>query len=318
MIARETVPIPAYTDEVIRGLTAPQKTLPCKLFYDQTGSALFEEITRLPEYYLTRTELEILKQNSGDIALAAGSPITVIELGAGSATKTEMLLRAIARRQMRVKYFPVDISPSVLMEARNRLRTEFPGALIKPVIADFGNGFQFLKEIPGKKLVLYLGSSIGNFERNDAVAMLRKVHDQLVTGDALLLGTDMVKAEDILVPAYDDSQGITQQFNRNILRRLNRELGANFDLEAYRHIAEWCPARSRMEIFLESTRSQTVTIGATGTRLRFRAGERIHTEISSKYTLDMVAQMLCVSGFNLTQSWFDKRGWFGLHLASVR
>ena len=318
MIARETVPIPAYTDEVIRGLTAPQKTLPCKLFYDQTGSALFEEITRLPEYYLTRTELEILKQNSGDIALAAGSPITVIELGAGSATKTEMLLRAIARRQMRVKYFPVDISPSVLMEARNRLRTEFPGALIKPVIADFGNGFQFLKEIAGKKLVLYLGSSIGNFERNDAVAMLRKVHDQLVTGDALLLGTDMVKAEDILVPAYDDSQGITQQFNRNILRRLNRELDADFDLEAYRHIAEWSPARSRMEIFLESTRSQTVTIGVTGTRLRFRAGERIHTEISSKYTLDMVAQMLCVSGFNLTQSWFDKQGWFGLHLASVR
>jgi L-histidine N-alpha-methyltransferase len=318
MIARETVPIPAYTDEVVRGLTAPQKTLPCKLLYDDTGSALFEEITRLPEYYLTRTELEILRKNSRDISLAAGSPISVVELGAGTATKTETLLRAIARRQMRVKYFPVDISPSALAEARNRLRTEFPGALIKPVVADFSNGFQFLKDIVGKKLVLYLGSSIGNFEWNDAVALLRKVRDQLVTGDALLLGTDMAKAEEILVPAYDDAKGITQQFTRNILRRLNRELSANFELEAFRHIAEWSPDRSRMEISLESTRPQTVSIGVTGTRLHFRAGERIHTEISSKYTVEMVKQMFCVSGFDLTRSWFDKREWFGLHLASVR
>jgi dimethylhistidine N-methyltransferase len=317
MIARETVPLPPYAEEVIEGLISPQKTLPCKLFYDEIGSALFEEITRLPEYYPTRTEFEILCASSGEIALAAGSPISVVELGAGTATKTEMLLRAIARRQIRVKFFPVDISPSALAEAEKRLREEFSGALVRPVIADFSNGFHFLSEIAGRKLVLYLGSSIGNFDWNPAIALLQRVRQQLSAGDALLLGTDMVKSPEILVPAYDDAQGVTAQFNKNILRRINREFGANFDLDSFRHIAEWNPAQSRMEVFLESLRTQTVRLGLTGTTLRFRTGERIHTENSNKYTLEMVERMLCVSGFKLERSWFDKRKWFGLHLARV-
>ncbi len=317
MIAHEVVPLPDYVAEVVHGLSSRPKTLPCKLFYDARGSALFEEITRLPEYYPTRVELEILQDNSREIARAMGSPVSIIELGAGTATKTGTLLRAFARRQMRVKYFPVDISPAALAEAKKKIREACPGALVRPVVADFSNGFHFLKSIPGRKLVLYLGSSIGNFDWNDATGMLRKVHEQLSPGDALLLGTDMVKSSEILVPAYDDAQGVTSEFDKNILVRLNRELDGDFHLPSFRHIAEWNPMRSRMEIYLESLLAQVVTLRMAGMEVKFDAGERIHTENSYKYTLQMVESMLCVSGFKLERSWFDRREWFGLHLARV-
>jgi L-histidine Nalpha-methyltransferase len=315
MIARELIALPSYTDEVIRGLTSRPKTLPCKLFYDDRGSELFEEITRLPEYYLTRTEFEILQSSSLDIANAVGPGASIVELGAGTATKTGILLRAFARRQMRIKYYPVDISASALSGAQSRIQDECGSVVVHPVIADFSNGFQFLREISGRKLVLYLGSSIGNFDWNDAMAMLRKVREQLATGDGLLLGTDMVKDSSVLVPAYDDAQGVTAQFNKNILVRLNRELDADFNLDSFRHVAEWNPASSRMEIYLESARLQTVVLRAAGTTVQFRSGERIHTENSYKYTLEMVERMLCVSGFKLENTWFDRRKWFGLHLA---
>ncbi len=315
MIARELVAVPPYVDEVMNGLMARRKTLPCKLFYDDRGSALFEEITRLPEYYLTRIELEILRDRGKEIALAAGSPVSIVELGAGTATKTGTLVRAFARRQMRVKYFPVDISPAALAEAKKRIRDECPGVVIRPVIADFSNGFGFLQNIPGRKIVLYLGSSIGNFDWHAATAMLRKVRDRLNSGDALLLGTDMVKSPEILVPAYNDAQGVTAEFDKNILVRLNREFDADFDLDSFRHVAEWNPLRSRMEIYLESTRAQAVTLRTTGLIVKFAAGERIHTENSYKYTEQMVETMLCVSGFKLEKTWYDRRRWFGLHLA---
>ena len=315
MISRAPIAVPAYTDEVVHGLTSRPKTLPCKLLYDDRGSALFEAITRLPEYYLTRTELDILRQRSREIAQAVGSPVSIVELGAGTATKTGTLLRAFARRQMRLKYFPVDISPGALVDAKERIKDECANVLIRPVVADFSDGFHFLREISGPKLVLYLGSSIGNFEWNDAVAMLSRVREQLMPGDALLLGTDMVKPAEILVPAYDDAQGVTATFSKNILMRLNRELGADFDLDSFRHVAEWVPSRSRMEIFLESMCAQTVTLPTAHLTIRFRAGERIHTENSHKYTLEMIERMLCFSGFKLEKTWFDKREWFGLNLA---
>src|SRR5205814_1654902 len=174
--------------------------------------------------------------------------------------------------------------------------------IIHPVVADFGDGFHFLREIPGRKVVLYLGSSIGNFEWNDATAMLRRVRDQLTDGDALLLGTDMVKSPEILVPAYDDAQGVTEQFNKNILVRLNRELDGNFDLDSFRHVAEWNPSKSRMEINLESTRPQVVCLRIPDLTVRFLAAERIHTENSYKYTEQMVEAMLCASGFKLEKT----------------
>jgi dimethylhistidine N-methyltransferase len=315
--ARELVTVPDYADEVLLGLTSRPKTLPCKLFYDDHGSALFEQITELSEYYPTRTELEILQASSREIALASGPAVSIIELGAGTATKTGTLLRAFARQQLRVQYFPVDISSAALAAAQQRVREDCPGAVVRPVIADFSNGFNFLQNISGRKLVLYLGSSIGNFDGPDAVALLRKVRQRLSPDDALLLGTDMVKPAAILVPAYDDAQGVTAQFNKNILRRINREFAADFDLNSFRHIAEWNPAKSRMEIYLESTRSQVAVLRILGARVKLAAGERIHTENSYKYTLSMVERMLCASGFKLEQTWYDQREWFGLNLARV-
>jgi L-histidine N-alpha-methyltransferase len=315
MIARELVGVPEYADEVIQGLLSRPKNLPCKLFYDDRGSALFEEITRLPEYYPTRTELEILEESSTDIAQATGTPVSIVELGAGTATKTGTLIQAFARRQMRAKYFPVDISSGALAHAKKRIKQECPGVLVRPVIADFSNGFGFLQDIPGRKVVLYLGSSIGNFDWNSAISMLSKVHDRLSPGDALLLGTDMVKAPEILVPAYNDAAGVTSQFNKNILMRINREFDADFDLNSFRHIAEWHTVPSRMEIYLESVRPQVVNLRLANVQVKFAARERIHTENSYKYTTEMVDSMLCVSGYHREQTWFDRKEWFGLHLA---
>jgi L-histidine N-alpha-methyltransferase len=317
MIARELVAPPSYAQEVEEGLAAIPKSLPSKLFYDGPGSVLFEEITRLPEYYLTRTELEILQSQDSEIAAAAGANVTVVELGAGTATKTSTLLRALARKQIRISYYPVDISPSALDEAKTQVKRECPTAYVRPVVADFTEGFGFLQNIPGRKLVLYLGSSIGNFDPEAAIGMLTDVRKELCSGDSLLLGTDLVKSPNILIPAYDDSQGITAQFNKNILRRLNRELGATFFLNAFRHVACWNKVRSRIEMHLQSQCHQTVSLGLLGTRVNFAAGERIHTENSYKYTLPMVNQILAKSGFAPDQHWFDPKKWFALHLARV-
>jgi L-histidine Nalpha-methyltransferase len=317
MIARELLSLPSFAEDVELGLSSTPKTLPCKLFYDQAGSALFEQITRLPEYYPTRTELEILTDRGGEIAEQVRPGVTVVELGSGTATKTTTLLQAFARRQLRVRYFPVDISPAALAEARERVELQCTRVSVRPVVADFSHGFGFLRSIPGRKLVLYLGSSIGNFDPGPAVEMLSQIRRQLASGDALLLGTDLVKDPSILVPAYDDAQGVTEQFDKNILARLNRELGANFDLAFFRHVAVWNPAESRMEINLESLRPQVVDLGLLNRRVRFANGERIHTENSYKYTMPMVREMLELSGFSLDATWFDRRSWFALHLARV-
>jgi L-histidine N-alpha-methyltransferase len=317
MIARETVVIPAFAREVEEGITGFPKTLPCKLFYDAAGSELFEEITQLPEYYLTRTELAILEAHAAEIVTAAGANVTVVELGAGTAAKTCTLLQALARRQMRVSFYPVDISPAALGEARERVSAQCPNVSVKPVVADFGQGFGFLRDIRGRKLVLYLGSSIGNFDPEAAVAMLSQVRSELAPGDALLLGTDLAKDPSILVPAYDDAQGVTADFNKNILRRLNRDLQGDFDLDSFRHLALWNPVRSRMEIYLESLRTQMVALRLLQLRVRIHAGERIHTENSYKYTVAMVREMLADAGFRLEHTWFDSREWFALHLCRV-
>jgi L-histidine N-alpha-methyltransferase len=317
MIARELIAPPSYAEDVEQGLASSHKTLPCKLFYDQAGSALFEQITELPEYYLTRTELEILRERGGEIAEEVRPGVTVVELGSGTATKTTTLLQAFSRRQMRVPYFPVDISPAALAEARERVESQCSRVSVRPVVADFSHGFAFLRTIPGRKLVLYLGSSIGNFDPGPAIEMLSQIRSQLTSGDALLLGTDLVKDPAILVPAYDDAQGVTEQFDKNILARLNRELGANFDLDFFRHVAIWNPAKSRMEINLESLRPQVVDLGLLNRSVSFANGERIHTENSYKYTMPMVREMLKTSGFSLDATWFDHRTWFALHLARV-
>ncbi len=307
--------LPAIASEVMDGLARQPRRLPSKLFYDARGSELFEEITQLPEYYLTRTEQEILQHYAGEIAEAAGSNLTLVELGAGSAVKTSVLIEALFRRQLRVTYIPIDVSRSALQSAAKRLLSHFPNLKVRLQVADFTNGFTGLDATPGRRLAMFIGSSIGNFEREEAVAVLTRLRRALRPGDALLLGTDLVKSPALLVAAYDDSRGVTAMFNKNLLLRLNRELRANFNLDAFRHVALWNSDEARMEMHLESLREQRVAIAGLGVEVRFAAGERIHTENSYKYTVSGVYAMLLEAGWQPERTWTDHRRWFGVHLA---
>ena len=303
--------------DVRDGLTATPKRLPAKLFYDEIGSQIFEQITQLPEYYLTRTERSILESFAGEILQQAGPSLTLVELGAGTATKTCILIEELLQRQNRNLFYPIDVSPSALDEAVRQLGQQFPALRVNPIVADYTGGVPALGRIGGRKLVLYIGSSIGNFEPDEAVRILRRIRRTLRSGDALLLGADFAKSSKILVPAYDDAQGVTASFNKNILARLNRELDADFNLDAFRHIALWNRRVSRMEIYLESLTDQTAFLPPLDLDLTFQAGERIHTENSYKYTDAMIESILHESGFTLEQSWCDRKKWFGVHLARV-
>ena len=302
---------------VREGLSATPKRLPSWLLYDEIGSELFEQITELPEYYLTRTERSILEMYAGDILQRAGPSLTLVELGAGTATKTCILIEALLQRQSRALFYPIDVSPSALDAAMRHLGRQFPSLRVNPIVADYTGGVPALSRISGRKLVLYIGSSIGNFEPTDAIRMLRRIRQTLRAGDALLLGADFAKSSKILLPAYNDSQGVTASFSKNILARLNRELEADFDLDRFRHIALWNRRNSRMEIYLESTAAQSVFVPALAMDLFFEAGERIHTENSYKYTDEMIEAILGQSGFTLEQTWCDRKKWFGVHLARV-
>jgi dimethylhistidine N-methyltransferase len=303
--------------EVYEGLTRRPRSLPPKLFYDAAGSELFEKITELPEYYLTRTERSILEDNSGDIISSVGSDLSLIELGAGTATKTRILIRAALEKQRRVHFYPIDVSRSALEEAVHNLNGDFKGLRVNPIVADYSGGLGQLSKLPGRKLLLYLGSSIGNFEPMQAGAMLRMMRSSMHPGDALLLGTDMVKPESVLLPAYDDAQGVTAAFNKNILQHINRELDADFDLNTFKHIALWNPEPSRMEMHLESTRPQVINIRALRLRVNFNKGERIHTENSYKFTETVVDSILDMAGFRREKTWTDPKHWFALHLARL-
>src|SRR5437660_5427838 len=264
MIAIEQRPVSEIVGDVFEGLTKTPKSLPPRLFYAAAGSALFEEITRLPEYYLTRTESGLLQKYAGEIAERVGPNVNVIELGAGTAAKTGTILKALSQRQLRVNYYPVDISSSALQVAVESLNGSHPRVRVHPVAANYVADSGFLESVSGRKLVLYLGSSIGNFEPEEALDLLRRMRAHMHEGDYLLLGTDLVKSAGVLLPAYDDAQGVTARFNKNILARINSELGGNFDLNLFRHVALWNPERSRIEMHLESTLDQTVKIKLIG------------------------------------------------------
>ena len=303
--------------DVREGLTATPKHLPAKLFYDEIGSQLFEQITELPEYYLTRTERAILERYAADILEQAGPSLTLVELGAGTATKTRILIEELIQRQSRTLFYPIDVSSSALDEAVKQLSKQFPALRVNPIVADYTGGVQALNRISGRKLVLYIGSSIGNFEVHQAIRLLRRIRQSLRPGDGLLLGADFAKSPKILVPAYDDSQGVTAQFNKNILARINRELDTDFDLDTFKHVAQWNRRCSRMEIYLESLVEQSVFIPGLDLDVKFKAGERIHTENSYKYTDAMIESILNESGFTLEHTWCDRKKWFGVHLARV-
>jgi L-histidine N-alpha-methyltransferase len=306
--------------EVFTGLTGEPKTLSPWLFYDEAGSRLFEEITELPEYYVTRTERRILAEHADEIisAAAGGRDLSMIELGAGTATKTGLLLNAAVRLQGGVTYYPIDVSQTALDEARSRLEAELPEVTVEPIVADYTEGMRQNSTVQsGRRLVLYIGSSIGNFSPEDAVEVLRGVRSQLSPGDCLLLGTDMVKDAQTLHAAYDDAAGVTARFNMNVLTRINRELEGNFDLRLFRHQARWNARESRVEMHLESLLPQKVAIRALDLEMRFLPGETIHTENSYKFTDESVLELLTRAGFRLRQQWSDAGKWFTVYLAAA-
>ncbi|MFB3916610.1 MAG: L-histidine N(alpha)-methyltransferase [Terriglobales bacterium] len=312
-----TAALPEIAEDVRIGLTSSPKWLSSRLFYDATGSALFEQITRVPEYYLTRTERQILTSNAKAIALHAGTNLTLVELGAGTAEKTRILIASLLRRQLRLDYYPVDVCRDALQVATQSLTAQFPSLRVRPMVADYCCGLNELDRVPGRKLVLYLGSSIGNFEPPAAAALLCNVRASLRPGDALLLGADMVKPTTVLLPAYNDAQGVTARFNKNLLVRTNRELGADFDPKKFRHLVRWNSSSSRIEMHLRSLCEQRVSIAALGLQVRFAPGETIHTENSYKYTAAMLRSILRQGGFALERTWMDERRWFSLCLARV-
>jgi len=308
------------------GLSAVNKRLPPWLFYDHDGSRLFDQITQLPEYYLTRTEREIFSANAAEIVAQAAQAngagparLRIAELGAGSADKTRLLLKAAVHRQGTLLYEPVDVSASALEAARERIEREIPGVQVTPRIMNYMHGLDLQSSSPGeRRMVLYIGSSIGNFEPHQASQILEIICAGLEPGDTLLLGVDLQKDEDILLAAYDDTAGVTARFNLNMVARLNRELRANFDLAAFAHRAVWNPAESRIEMHLESLAEQRVKLPALDLEVAFAAGERMHTENSYKYAPGQAESMLAAAGFAAESTWTDARGWFAVCLARAQ
>jgi L-histidine Nalpha-methyltransferase len=304
-------------EEVLAGLSAFPKTLPPKLFYDEHGSRLFEQITELPEYYLTRTERAIFERYATEIVSQAGNNLTLVELGAGSASKTRLLVEALARRQLRVGFYPVDVSASALQQAVSTLNGHIRNLYVHPIVADYSRHMPLLSS-SGQKLVLFIGSTIGNFETDEAVEFLRRVRGSFRPGDGLLLGFDMAKDSGQLHAAYNDARGVTAQFNKNVLARINRELGGQFDVDEFDHVAFWNPRMSRIEMHLESRREQKIWIRDLGMVFDFSPGERIHTENSYKFTASSITAMLSHSGFQLERTWTDPKEWFSTVLARAR
>lgn len=305
--------------EVYRGLTARPKALSPWMFYDQRGSELFEQITELPEYYLTRTERDLFAQHGAAMvgAAADGAELAVIELGAGTAAKTGLLLEAAARQCPATTYFPIDISASALDAARRRLSETLPEVCVAPLLADYTKDMSAIPSPACRRLVLYIGSSIGNFEPAAAAGLLRRLRRQLQPGDHLLLGIDHAKDRGTLLRAYNDTTGVTGEFNRNALVRINRELEGEFRPGLFRHRAIWNERASRIEMHLESLIAQAVRIRALGLTVDFRRGESIHTENSYKFTAETASGMLERSGFAVRQSWSDSQRWYGVYLADA-
>ncbi len=317
MIARELIPQLPIAEDVISGLSRQPKSLPPKLFYDKAGSALFECITKLPEYYLTRTETAILQSSADTMAVATGPITSLVELGAATSRKTRILISAFLRHAPGFWFSPVDISLAPLRAGELAIRRRFPEVRYRSILTDFMKDLSFLRELPPPRLVLYLGSSIGNLDPMPAITFLTRLRRALQPGDALLLGTDMRKSPEILIPAYDDKCGITAAFNKNILTRINRELGGHFAVGQFRHLARWNDRESRMEIYLESAVRQSVRIDLLDSVIEFERGELIHTENSYKYSEAMVDWLLDSAGFVREKTWVDEGRWFAEHLARV-
>ena len=304
----------AFRNDVLAGLGSSPKTLPCKYFYDAQGAALFVEICGLEEYYPTRTETAILERRTEEIAAALGPGCLVIELGSGEARKTELLLAVLSNP---AGYVPVDICGEQLAQTADRIRQDFPGLPVHPVAADYTVAWS-LPELPAstRRVAFFPGSTIGNFNYDEATLFLSRLCRLLGMGGMLLIGADLQKNREILERAYDDARGITAAFNLNLLVRINRELAADFHTEAFRHRAVYNSVAGRIEMYLESLERQTVHIGSH--MIELAAGEMICTEHSHKYTLDGFREMAGAAGFNVTEAWTDEDDLFSVQLLEVR
>jgi L-histidine Nalpha-methyltransferase len=303
----------ALARDVRRGLLREPKQLPPKYFYDEVGSRLFDAICDTPEYYLTRSEHTLLKETADRLVLDP-APTDLIELGSGAARKTRLLLDAVGRAKVGCRYVPFDVSEEMLEWSARALLAEYPWLRVLGVVGDYERD---LEPLPNgeRRVVAFLGSTIGNFERSAAVDFLTRIGRQLRRGESLVLGTDLVKDPRVLNAAYNDARGLTRDFNKNVLRVINRELNADFDADRFRHVAFFDETTSQIEMHLESTSSQTVTIESLELELRFAEGERILTEISRKFTRESVEQLFQDAGLAL-RGWFVSRdGYFALSKA---
>jgi L-histidine N-alpha-methyltransferase len=298
------------------GLTATPKSLPPKWFYDAAGSALFEKITALPEYYPTRAERSILVERAAEIA-SVTSAATLSELGSGSSEKTRLLLSALREAGSLRCYVPVDVSEPALVMAADALILDYPGLDVRAVLSDFEEhlGLPAPGDAPAPRLLAFLGSTIGNLMPSQRAAFLARVRAQLNPGDFFLLGTDLVKDPDILVAAYDDEAGVTAAFNKNVLAVLNASLGADFDLDVFEHVAVWDAEREWIEMRLRSDIDQTVRLPSLELSVDFAAGEEMRTEVSAKFRRDGVAAELAAAGLDLIRWWTDPEAQFALSLS---
>jgi L-histidine N-alpha-methyltransferase len=295
--------------DVLNGLSGQPKTLPCRYFYDARGSELFEAITRLPEYYPTGAEIALLEAHAPEMAALAGPGCALIEFGSGSSRKTDILLRAFPDL---AAYVPIDISETALAGAAQRLARAFPGLRVSPVHADFSAGLKLPSLLPpAKRLGFFPGSTIGNFTRDEAVGFLRRARVLLGANSAFIVGADLKKDIGTLIRAYDDSAGVTAAFNLNLLHRINGELGADFDVSRFAHLALWNEGAGRIEMHLRSTRAQTVTVADQ--RFGFQAGETIHTENSHKYAVEDFQAMARAGGWDALNVWTGPDRLFSVH-----
>jgi L-histidine N-alpha-methyltransferase len=303
--------LPTFGEDVRRGLTSDPKVLSPKYFYDELGSHLFEAITALPEYYVTRAEAEILRAHAGEIAASLGGPARVVELGSGDGQKTRLLIEALLARQEKLDYLPVDISESALEASSRALLASYPQLQITAYAGEYHEALRAIREEavptgrPERTLVLFLGSTLGNLNPAERRSLVEDIRSLLRPGDGFLLGVDLRKPESVLIPAYDDALGVTAAFNLNLLVRINRELGGEFDLGSFRHRALYNREEGRIEMHLESLRPQRVPIRVLEIEVPFAQGETIHTESSYKFSLEQIASLASETGLELRKTWTD-------------
>ncbi len=305
-----------FADEISNSLSSNQKSINPKFFYDEKGSHLFEKICTLPEYYLTNTEISILNQLDDKISPYLDGDYRLVELGSGSSTKTRILIQILERLQTYVEYVPIDIS-RILKTSSRILQSDFKRLHITGIIDEYESGLKFLKNYDTKKnLIIFLGSSFGNFDLEDGSKFLSKINSAMKKDDLFLIGLDLVKDKKILEYAYNDSEGVTAQFNLNILSRINSELGGNFDLQKFRHHAVYNEDQNKIEMYLRSIDRQIINIPQADLTLNLEKDELIHTENSQKFTISNIKQMSEKAGFEIKDMWYDEKQYFAMILLS--